>query len=503
MELFLLRKDVKYTFCIWMKTPGGASSMGNVPASKNSNGFRSICSSVLFTTVLLLSGCGGGGGGGSNSSGSVKGNVPKETPASKNSPPVALDESISTNQDTATGTLTLDASDINGDRLSYKIVSNGVLGTAVISDASSGVYEYTPKPGQFGVDTFTFSASDATTTSNTATVTVTINGKPQATGSCSTVEQGNQKTGLAGKLKGTDPESPTMLMYKLLNPNGSVAGLTLTTARGGTVTITNPTNGEYTYKADPGPGDKRGRDTFRYQVSDPEGAVASATETVIVDHTVMPLGDSITNGVDSTGGSVPQKERIGYRRSLHNRLTNARYMIDFVGSRKNGSIATPPLADDDHEGHSGWTAFNIAWGRAMDGSDGVFAWLEQNPADYILLHIGTNDLINTEDDVAAILDEIDRWEKSANGNPVTVVLARIIDFAPNNPDVGVFNTAVRKMVKRRTNDDIIIVNQQTGAGLDYTVRADMSDNVHPSASGYEKMADVWFDGLTPLLDKCP
>ena len=179
-------------------------------------------------------------------------------------------------------------------------------------------------------------------------------------------------------------------------------------------------------------------------------------------------------------------------------------MIDFVGSLQGGSMATPPLVDDDHEGHGGWSAFDIAWGRAMDGSDGVFAWLEQSPADFILLHIGTNNLRNTnEDNVADILNEIDRWENSANGNPVTVVLARIIDWAPNKPKVSVLNNAVEIMVNGRTNDNIVIVDQQTGAGINYTVGADMSDRVHPNSSGYGKMVDVWFNGLAPWLDKCP
>ena len=84
-----------------------------------------------------------------------------------------------------------------------------------------------------------------------------------------------------------------------------------------------------------------------------------------------------------------------------------------------------------------------------------------------------------------------------------MILARIIDWVPENPVVGAFNKAVAKMVNGRTNDNIILVNQKKGAGLDYTLGADMSDWLHPNSSGYGKMADVWFNGLAPLLDKCP
>ena len=474
------------------------------PAGTNTHACRGIILAVYLAAAMPLSGCGGGGG---NNSKSSKASAPTQTVQNGldiiNTPPVARDDNIQINQDVVAGRLKLSASDRDGDALSYKIVSNGTLGTAVITDASKGTYQYIPDPGQFGIDSFSFSASDATSTSNISTVSVSINGTPIATGSCNTVKQANQRPGLVSTLKATDPETPAMLMYSLLNPDGSDAGLTLMTAKGGMVEITDPTSGTYTYKPASGPGDKRGRDTFRYQVTDPEDALAIATETVIISQAIMPLGDSITDGVDSTGGGVPKAERVGYRQSLHNQLVKSSYMIDFVGSRQSGSVANPRLTDGDHEGHGGWTAHEIAWGRVMNGSDGVFSWLEQNPADFILLHIGTNDLIQTAADVMDILDEIDRWENSANGNPVTVLLARIIDFAPSISEIEVFNNKVERKANKRTNDDIVLVDQQTGAGINYTIGVDMSDIVHPSASGYDKMADVWFDSLEPMLDKCP
>ena len=439
--------------------------------------------------------------------GSKDSNVVTVSVTITNTAPVAQDGNADVNEDTTSGTLNLAASDDDGDPLSFSIVSNGTRGTAVITDAASGTYTYTPAPGQIGIDTFTFNATDGSSVSNVATVTVTINGKPLATGSCGTVKQSNQTPGLVGKLDASDPEGSMQLMYSLLNPDGSDAGLTLVTAKGGTVTITDPTTGIFTYKADTGPGDNRGQDTFDFQVIDPEGAIATATETVIVDQTIMPLGDSITEGSDFTGGSfAPKEERVGYRRSLYDQLITSQYMIDFVGSVQSGSAAIPTLDDIDHEGHGGWTAFDIANGRNMDGTDGVKAWLDQHPADVILLHIGTNDLSNTTaDEIAAILNIIHDWEISANGNPVTVLLARILDQVPLNPEVGTFNDAVEAMVNLRTEDEpsIIIVDQETGAGINYTIDVDMSDQLHPNVSGYGKMANTWFSSLAPLLDKCP
>ena len=70
---------------------------------------------------------------------------------------------------------TLSASDPDGDALTYTIVSNGLLGTAQITNASTGAYIYTPNAGVTGTDMFTFKANDGQADSNVATVIVTIN----------------------------------------------------------------------------------------------------------------------------------------------------------------------------------------------------------------------------------------------------------------------------------------------------------------------------------------
>ena len=53
-------------------------------------------------------------------------------------------------------------------------MANGSLGTAVITDATSGAYTYTPNLGVTGSDTFTFVVNDGSADSNIGTVTVSI-----------------------------------------------------------------------------------------------------------------------------------------------------------------------------------------------------------------------------------------------------------------------------------------------------------------------------------------
>ena len=57
-------------------------------------------------------------------------------------------------------------------------MANGTKGTAVVTNASTGAYTYTPNAGATGADSFTFKANDGTVDSNTATVNVTIAATP-------------------------------------------------------------------------------------------------------------------------------------------------------------------------------------------------------------------------------------------------------------------------------------------------------------------------------------
>jgi VCBS repeat-containing protein len=415
-----------------------------------------------------------------------------------NDPPVSMPESLTTNEDTpVSGTLM--AVDADLQPLTYSIVNNGSMGNTAITNPSTGAFVYTPDPNANGTDSFSFQASDGLVNSNVSTVTITIdpvNDPPVATGTCATTPQA--KT-FAGTLPATDLETPNLLTYSL-NTDGSGGAGPIVTSRGGTVTITDPTTGAFTYRPEDAKGGKRGKDTFTYQVRDSDGAIGSSTETIIVDQTIMPLGDSITKGTISSSFPTADK-KVGYRKPLYDTLILAGFTFDFVGTQAFGSGVSN--FDYNNEGHGGWTAYEIAWG--LNGgypTDGVRAWLDANPADIILLHIGTNQLNqNTDVDVASILDEIDLWESSANGNHVTVVLALIIDQDPINPDVAVYNSHLVTLANNRIadGDDIVVVNQHNAL----TYPDDMGDGLHPNANGYAKMSNVWFNALKNLVDKCP
>ncbi len=199
---------------------------------------------------------------------------------------------------------------------------------------------------------------------------------------------------------------------------------------------------------------------------------------------IMPLGDSLTR-------------RQGYRPGLYFDLIGAGMDVDMVGSVKD-SCDPNCTHDPDNEGHSGWTATDIA------GS--VATWLSLNPPDVVTLHIGTNlDPSFPYPDVTQvgqILDQI----KTFNAD-IPVVLARIINKARTSydPQLSVYNQNMESLAQARiaAGDRILVVDQEPG--LDYsdtTTDFAVGDDLHPTATGFAKMVSVWFDGLNRFTPAC-
>lgn len=202
----------------------------------------------------------------------------------------------------------------------------------------------------------------------------------------------------------------------------------------------------------------------------------------------MPLGDSITYGVGSLSSA-------GYRQPLYQSLLDAGYSVDFVGSQTSDF---PEGFDGDHEGHIAWRADQI---RAN-----VTAWLNSNPADIVLLHIGTNDITegegaaSTAADIGEILDDIDAWE--ALNNEIWVVLARIVNRNDGYvAETTTLNGLIQDLADTRiaAGDRIVVVDMESA--LSYP--GDLADIWHPDYGGYVKMAAVWFTALEAVFMQLP
>ena len=90
--------------------------------------------------------------------------------------PMAIDGTLTVDEgETVAGLLR--GLDLDGDALAFRIVTNGVRGTAVITDPSTGAFTYAAG-GAPGTDTVTFQCSSEGVASASATVAVTIRDQP-------------------------------------------------------------------------------------------------------------------------------------------------------------------------------------------------------------------------------------------------------------------------------------------------------------------------------------
>ncbi len=220
---------------------------------------------------------------------------------------------------------------------------------------------------------------------------------------------------------------------------------------------------------------------------------------------IWPLGDSITYGA-AAPSSIPG----GYRKPLYENLFAQGYDFKFVGTVNSNSTTKLTNAGQQwHDGHSGYAIadFTIP-GRNYSGLyDEVEAWidkLDQKP-DMILLMIGINDL-NQKNDVTGAADRLDLlitrlFTLLPN---VRLLIASVLDadsdnayrHVPPNTDLHEpilnYNAGIASIVATRQGlgQNIEFVDMYAGFTLD-----DLSDGLHPTESGYNKMADIWTEAI--------
>ncbi|HIJ49168.1 MAG TPA: tandem-95 repeat protein, partial [Gammaproteobacteria bacterium] len=91
-----------------------------------------------------------------------------------NDVPLAFDSSNTADEDSdASGTL--QGSDIDGDSLSYSIVTPPQHGVVILEGGSGATYNYSPAANYHGTDSFSYKTNDGNADSSTATISLTIN----------------------------------------------------------------------------------------------------------------------------------------------------------------------------------------------------------------------------------------------------------------------------------------------------------------------------------------
>ena len=226
------------------------------------------------------------------------------------------------------------------------------------------------------------------------------------------------------------------------------------------------------------------------------GAAQSTTPVKI-----MPLGDSITDSYNGRPDLFPAG-RPSYRYRLWNKLTEAGFGVNFVGGQY-GDDGEPVgySFDQDHEGHSGWRADQVL--------PYVEGWARAVLPDVVLLHLGTNDVFQSDGDDAAgyvdtttnaqTINELSQIiDKLRLANPkVKVLLAAIIPGYKYKLQTQDLNGRISTLAaqKNTSTSRVYLVDQWEG----FDASTDTYDGVHPNGTGEYKMAERWYPTLVDAL----
>lgn len=199
---------------------------------------------------------------------------------------------------------------------------------------------------------------------------------------------------------------------------------------------------------------------------------------------IMCLGDSVTRAT---------AQRNSFRRPLWQFLEQNKFRVDFVGSDTSNKGGPPPNPDFDlnHEGHTGYRT-DLILAELPD-------YLAQNMPDYVLIHLGTNDIAQGRDPFSAATNVASIVAVMRAANPkMTFLVAQIIPMVGKEGVVRVFNQQLVLRLKNASTaqSKVIIVDQYTG----FNANTETGDGVHPNAKGELRIAQKWWDVLRTMLD---
>lgn len=186
--------------------------------------------------------------------------------------PVALNGNLNTNEDVAVNGK-LVATDVDGDALTYEIITMPTKGTVNNLVAATGTYTFQPTANAIGADSFTFRARDAIGNSNTATVTINLNNVNDIPVALDLNIQTNEDVQVAVKLMATDADNDK-LSFRITTPPVK-----------GTIQFFDAATGSLSFVPNQ---NANGADSFKYVASD--GMADSIIKTVTLN--ITPANDA-------------------------------------------------------------------------------------------------------------------------------------------------------------------------------------------------------------------
>jgi len=191
---------------------------------------------------------------------------------------------------------------------------------------------------------------------------------------------------------------------------------------------------------------------------------------------LMPLGDSITYGSVVSGG---------YRTGLWQWVVQGDgFNIDFVGSQVSGYAG-----DLDNEGHVGWTIAQL--------DVYAFNWMRLYQPDIVLLHIGTNDLLQGNSAGAMTQSLTKLVGDIYSGKPDTyIVLSSLIPTSQGDQGAwSAYNASIPGVVASYQGQGRKIMYVDMSQSM---TQADLVDGIHPNTIGNSKMVSVWYPAVASI-----
>ena len=220
--------------------------------------------------------------------------------------------------------------------------------------------------------------------------------------------------------------------------------------------------------------------------------LSNTTQSVIADLatdqwsnalTVLPLGDSITYGVDEQDYTVQNTLSDGFRAPLWSDFVDNNMLINMVGDQNDGPTT---LLDTANAGYPGLTASEIA--------ARLPALLQNYQPQAILLMTGTNDAnegvapATIANDILGMLNTVHSMSPSTH-----VYVSTLIPLNNGNPNViAPANTAIENMVQTAIADglNVSLINNSN-----FPVSDLGTDGVHPDATGYALLAQNFYNAI--------
>ncbi|NJO78637.1 MAG: cadherin-like domain-containing protein [Cyanobacteria bacterium RM1_2_2] len=201
---------------------------------------------------------------------------------------------------------------------------------------------------------------------------------------------------------------------------------------------------------------------------------------------IMPIGDSITRGINGDEPSGALSQEGGYRAALWSRFGSNNLSVDFVGSQSLGSAA---LGDKDHEGHGGWTILRM--------NQNIQTFLPNAQPDVALLMLGTNDARDSQltgnDLLARMSQLIDDMVSLSPDLTILVATPPPAREGDRNRNIISYNNGLPGLVASKFGEskNVYLVDMTS-----LTLANDIGgDGLHPNTTGFQNIANFWYDSL--------